>query len=61
MRITRMNCIDHTRQTVDCFRHTVVGFLTGHDRVEAADLAGFLTPEEFATPREGTRGKLGVA
>jgi hypothetical protein len=29
--------------------------------LEAADLAEFLTPEELATPREGTRGKLGVA
>lgn len=28
---------------------------------EAADLAGFVTPEEAATPREGERGKLGVA
>ena len=28
---------------------------------EAEDLAGFVTPEELATPREGTRGKLGVA
>ncbi len=28
---------------------------------EAADLAEFLTPEELATPRDGTRGKLGVA
>jgi hypothetical protein len=28
---------------------------------EAADLAGFVTPEELATPREGVRGKLGVA
>ena len=28
---------------------------------EAADLAEFLTPEELATPREGERGKLGVA
>jgi len=28
---------------------------------EAADLAEFVTPEELATPREGTRGKLGVA
>jgi len=28
---------------------------------EAADLAEFMTPEELATPREGTRGKLGVA
>jgi hypothetical protein len=28
---------------------------------EAADLAEFLTPEELSTPREGTRGKLGVA
>lgn len=28
---------------------------------EAADLAEFLTPEELATPREGQRGKLGVA
>ena len=29
--------------------------------MEAADLAGFVTPEELATPREGERGKLGVA
>jgi len=28
---------------------------------EAADLAGLLTPEELSTPREGERGKLGVA
>ena len=28
---------------------------------EAAYLAEFLTPEELSTPREGTRGKLGVA
>jgi hypothetical protein len=28
---------------------------------EAADLAEFLTPEELATPREGERGRLGVA
>ena len=28
---------------------------------EAADLAEFLTPEELITPREGERGKLGVA
>jgi hypothetical protein len=28
---------------------------------EAADLADFVTPEELATPREGTRGKVGVA
>ena len=28
---------------------------------EAADLAEFLTPEEVATPRDGERGKLGVA
>ena len=28
---------------------------------EAADLAEFLTPEELSTPRDGTRGKLGVA
>jgi hypothetical protein len=28
---------------------------------EAADLAEFLTPEELSTPREGDRGKLGVA
>ncbi|MBV9990233.1 MAG: YciI family protein [Alphaproteobacteria bacterium] len=28
---------------------------------EAADLADFVTPEELATPREGDRGKLGVA
>jgi hypothetical protein len=29
--------------------------------MEAADLADFVTPEELATPRDGTRGKLGVA
>jgi len=28
---------------------------------EAADLADFVTPEERAAPREGERGKLGVA
>ena len=28
---------------------------------EAADLAEFMTPEELAVPREGERGKLGVA
>ena len=28
---------------------------------EAADLAEFLTPEELSKPRDGTRGKLGVA
>jgi hypothetical protein len=28
---------------------------------EAPDLAEFLTPEELSTPREGERGKLGVA
>ena len=28
---------------------------------EAADLAEFMTPEELAAPREGDRGKLGVA
>lgn len=28
---------------------------------EAADLAEFLTPDELASPREGERGKLGVA
>jgi hypothetical protein len=28
---------------------------------EAADLAALLTPSEPTTPREGTRGKLGVA
>jgi len=28
---------------------------------EAADLAGFVTAEELATPRGGERGKLGVA
>ena len=28
---------------------------------EAADLAEFLTPEELAAPRDGERGKLGVA
>jgi hypothetical protein len=28
---------------------------------EAADLADFITPEELATPRDGERGRLGVA
>ena len=28
---------------------------------EATDLAEFLTPEELSTPRDGERGKLGVA
>ena len=28
---------------------------------EAADLAAFITPEELAAPRDGERGKLGVA
>ncbi len=28
---------------------------------EAADLADFVTPEEMATPRDGERGRLGVA
>jgi hypothetical protein len=28
---------------------------------EAADLAEFLSPEEISTPREGERGRLGVA
>ena len=28
---------------------------------EAADLAEFMTPDELAAPREGERGKLGVA
>ena len=28
---------------------------------EAADLADFITPEELSTPRDGERGKLGVA
>lgn len=28
---------------------------------EAADLAEFLTPEELSTPRDGIRGKFGVA
>ena len=28
---------------------------------EVADLAGFVTPDELAAPREGERGKLGVA
>ena len=28
---------------------------------EAADLADFVTPDELTTPREGERGRLGVA
>jgi hypothetical protein len=28
---------------------------------EVEDLAGFVTPEELAAPRDGVRGKLGVA
>jgi len=39
----------------------------GHSEIEvrpffeAEDLAEFVTPEELTTPREGDRGKLGVA
>lgn len=29
--------------------------------MEAADLEGFVTPEDMAAPRDGERGKLGVA
>ena len=29
--------------------------------MEAEDLADFVTPEELATPRDGERGRLGVA
>jgi hypothetical protein len=29
--------------------------------LEAADLADYLTSEELAAPRDGERGKLGVA
>lgn len=29
--------------------------------MEAADLADFVTPEDLAAPRDGERGKLGVA
>jgi hypothetical protein len=29
--------------------------------MEAVDLAEFLTPEELATPRDGERGRLGLA
>jgi hypothetical protein len=29
--------------------------------LEAADLAEYMTPEQLAAPREGDRGKLGVA
>ena len=29
--------------------------------LEAADLAEFMTPEELSAPRDGERGKLGVA
>jgi len=28
---------------------------------EVADLAEYMTPEELAAPRDGERGKLGVA
>ena len=28
---------------------------------EAADLADYMTPEELAAPRDGERGRLGVA
>ena len=28
---------------------------------EAADLGDFITPDELATPRDGERGRLGVA
>jgi hypothetical protein len=29
--------------------------------LEAEDLAKFVTPEELAAPRDGERGRLGVA
>ena len=29
--------------------------------LEAADLAEFMTPEQLSAPRDGERGKLGVA
>jgi hypothetical protein len=42
-------------------RHPMSGELEIRPFYEPEDLAEFLTPEELATPREGDRGKLGVA
>lgn len=34
---------------------------TEASELEAADLAGFVSPGELAAPRDGARGQLGVA
>jgi hypothetical protein len=40
---------------------TLPGEMEMRQFYEAADLAEFVTPEELSTPRDGERGKLGVA
>src|ERR1700750_990431 len=42
-------------------RYPMAGDMELRPFMEAADLAEFVSPEELATPREGDRGKLGVA
>ena len=42
-------------------RYPMPGSMELRPFMEAADLAEFVTPEELAAPREGDRGKLGVA
>ncbi len=42
-------------------RYPMSGDMELRPFMEAADLADYVTPEELATPREGDRGKLGVA
>ena len=42
-------------------RYPMPGEMELRPFLEAADLADYVTPEELATPREGDRGKLGVA
>ena len=42
-------------------RYPMSGEMELRPFMEAADLADYVTPEELASPREGDRGKLGVA
>ena len=42
-------------------RYPMSGEMELRPFMEAADLAEFVSPEELATPRDGDRGKLGVA
>jgi hypothetical protein len=42
-------------------RSPLIGEVEIRPFYEAADLADFVSPEELANPREGDRGRLGVA